>query len=667
MRQVIPASLPQLIRKCFLFAIVCCLQLEATQAMGAATERLAEQRQTFVAARKALGDNRQKEYQRLKRSLKSYPLYGYLDYFELRKQLDQATPRQITRFLDTYRDWPIADRLYTAWLHQLGKTKQWHTFLQHYKPQKSVTLQCYQLRAKLQEKPATRKQTLKKGLSLWLVGKSQPDACDEVFRQLDKAGMLTRNHRWERIRRAFAHNKTSLARHIAKPLSDNDRQWVERWVQMHKKPHQTLSANWVSLDSGLVREIVVHGLKRLARHNQEQAWQHWQQLSKKLPFSDHDRNEIIHDIALFAALNDQPRAAEWLAAVPGAAVDANIRRWRIRNALLNRDWKSALVWIDVLEPAQHDSHEWQYWRATALNELGEQAQANAAYERLSGERNFYSFLAADHIHAPYRMGHDKQTVDEQALQKLAHSAGMVRAHELMLAGMSIEARREWRNAIAGFDKQQLKLAAALADRWGWHDRAIATAAKARYWSDLDLRFPMSHLELIENNAKRYRIDPALIYGVIRQESAFMEDARSHTGALGLMQLMPGTARLTSKSLGIRYPGKPRLLQAEDNIHIGTAYLRKMLDRYNDSPVLAAAAYNAGPHRVSRWLPREHTLPAALWLLRIPFRETHGYVQRVLAYATVFDWRQQRPTIRLSARMPDVDPAPDGQNVKTSKR
>jgi soluble lytic murein transglycosylase len=365
---------------------------------------------------------------------------------------------------------------------------------------------------------------------------------------------------------------------------------------------------------------------------------------------------VLHDIALFGALNQDPGADEWLAAVPGSATDKAIATWRVRNALLHRQWETALTWIDVLDLETRNSPAWRYWQAYALAELGKDSQAADLYAQIVEERNYYGFLAADHLQRPYSMNNERKAFDATLLDELKQAPGFVRAHELLLLDMRLDARREWQAAIAGLDKEQLAHAAELARRWGWHDRAIATAANARYWSDLVLRFPLAHRDLIETNADRYDIDPALIYGVVRQESAFMEDAHSRVGAMGLMQLMPATARLTAKAAGLRYPGRNGLLEPDHNIRLGSAYFRRMLDRFDDSPVLAASAYNAGPHRVQRWLPKEETLPADLWLLRIPFKETHGYVQNVLAYAAVFDWRTQRNPTRMSARMPPVSPA-----------
>jgi len=362
---------------------------------------------------------------------------------------------------------------------------------------------------------------------------------------------------------------------------------------------------------------------------------------------------VLQSIGLHAALLSHPQAAEWLAAVPTTAANADIRQWRVRTALGNEDWDGVLHWIEELTPTERQSDNWRYWRAYALDAKDRSGDAFTAFARLSEERSYYGFLAADRLQRPYRMNDARLDHQQSQLDTVEHIPGIVRARELYLAGKHTEARREWFHTTGSLPPGQLKLAALLAHRWGWHDRAILTASQAGYWSDLTLRFPLPHREAIFTYASQYDLDPALIYGVIRQESAFMEDARSPVGALGLMQLMPATGKRTARALKIRYRGSQALLHSDQNIRLGSAYLNKLLQRYNGSPVLAAAAYNAGPHRVSRWLPTDHSVPASLWVERIPFRETRSYVRRVLAYATVFEWRLERPLTRLSERMPAI--------------
>ncbi len=623
----------------------------------------AKQRQLFIEANEALATNKKTRYKKLKKSLQQYPLYSYLIYAEMRKKMKTLTGDQVADFLRRYQDMPTARRFYYAWLHYLGKNRRWKDFDRFYQPSSSTTLQCYHLRSQIQRAPENNKETLKKALEIWLVGKSQPDACDPIFKKLK----ITTDHRWERIRRAFNKNQPGLARHIGKKLPEDGKMWLSYWHEAHRKPEKALAKTWTKQDTEFVRSIIKHGLLRLARSKADVAHERWQSLSKTHKFSEEDRGKILHDIALHAALDRIPGAQNWLNQVPETAITPRLRRWRVRTALLNEDWNAALMWIEMLPPAERNSHQWQYWKATSLENTGEKKQALATFKRMSDDRNYYSFLAADKLNLPYSMNDAKETIDTSLTRKIENMPAVIRAREFYLAGIIIDARREWQTVISHLNKQELMAAARVAHDWGWHGRAIATAAQAKYWSDLDMRFPLAHRQLIDTNAEKYQLDPALIYGVIRQESAFMREAQSHVGALGLMQLMPATAKSTSKYAKLRYRGKQSLLKPETNITLGSAYFKKLLDKYDGSPVLAATAYNAGPHRVARWRPSEKPVSAALWILRIPFRETHGYVQKILAYATVFDWRAKRPLVRLKERMPDVLPTTKDGSHPTVKK
>jgi soluble lytic murein transglycosylase len=203
------------------------------------------------------------------------------------------------------------------------------------------------------------------------------------------------------------------------------------------------------------------------------------------------------------------------------------------------------------------------------------------------------------------------------------------------------------------NREELKLAAILADRWGWHDRAILTVARSGEYDDLVLRFPLDHVDNVRRHAANNGLDSGEVFALIRQESAFNSDARSSAGAMGLMQLMPGTGKLTARRNRIPYSGTGMLLDVDKNIELGTSYLRHVMERFAGNPVLATASYNAGPHRVERWLPESGSEPAAIWIAGIPFRETRDYVQRVLAYSVIYDWRMRHPITPLKKRMPDV--------------
>ena len=204
-----------------------------------------------------------------------------------------------------------------------------------------------------------------------------------------------------------------------------------------------------------------------------------------------------------------------------------------------------------------------------------------------------------------------------------------------------------------FTHEELEMAAELADRWGWHDNAILTIAKTGNYDDLELRFPLAHEQEIHKQAGRYKLDPSIVFAVIRQESAFNHQATSPAGARGLMQLMPKTGRKTAKKNNISLGNLFQLFEPVKNIHIGTSYLKQVSDRYEGHAALTAASYNAGPHRVDHWLSEEREYAAAHWIAAIPFGETRRYVQRILTYTAIYDWRLAQPVTKLSVRMPVV--------------
>ncbi len=247
-------------------------------------------------------------------------------------------------------------------------------------------------------------------------------------------------------------------------------------------------------------------------------------------------------------------------------------------------------------------------------------------------------------------------------QVVAEMPGIRRAHEFYQMRKYYPARREWHHALNSMTRVQMQMAATIAKEWGWYDRAIFALGKAKIYDDLVLRFPLLHKDLLSRYAGKRSLDLGWVYGLVRAESAFVEDARSPVGALGLMQVMPATGSETARAIGLKNFRPDRLLEAEVNVPIGSAYLKQMLSRFNGNPLLATAAYNAGPHRIRQWLPKSGCMSPDVWVEKIPFRETRKYVKRVLSYASIYDWRLEAKPVALNARMLAVLPDKQTQAV-----
>jgi soluble lytic murein transglycosylase len=627
------------------------LLLLAVSAVQAKPDPMETQRELFLDARAALQDNRLEEYQSLARQLRDYPLYPYLQFDELRTRLSRADEQEVARFLEAHEGEPVGDRLRQSWLYNLARNQRWALFLRHYRTTGSVDLQCYALQARLNS--GDKKGLVEDILPLWLAGESRPKACDPLFKFLVDGGHLDRNLVWARIRLAMQGNRPALAGYLAKRLPEQEQQWVTLWRAANDKPSATLEDPRLKADTPLAREIILHALRRIARFDAAQAHEKWPAIRDTHDFESEDAATIEGYIAYAAATQRLPHAHAWLMALPAAAESERIREWRIRTAIDLQDWAAVRAHIEALPAEERDSEEWSYWLAFALEKTGERVAAMNRFGDLAKERSYHGFLAADFLHWPYEMGYTPTAYDAAELATLSRRPGLVRARELYRAGLLTDARREWAYAIRDMNNEEFALAAVLADQWGWHDRAILTVARSGNYDDLKLRFPLDHLDSVHRNASDNKLDTGQVFAVIRQESAFNSDARSSAGAMGLMQLMPGTGRLTAKRNRLPYAGASTLLDVDRNIQLGTRYLRQVMERFNDNPVLATAAYNAGPQRVERWLPETGSEPAAIWIAGIPFTETRNYVQRVLTYAAIYDWRMQRTISPLKKRMPPV--------------
>ncbi|MBI3775275.1 MAG: transglycosylase SLT domain-containing protein [Gammaproteobacteria bacterium] len=616
---------------------------------------LTSQRKTFLAAQAAVIAGKSTAFKALLPKLETYPLYGYLLYEDLSRRLSDAKETELRAFLARTTDSPIGSRLRNMWLMQLAQQQRWKLFVTVYEPQDDDELRCYFLRARL----ATGKiqDLMDDTRRMWLVGREQPAACDPVFEAWRRAKGMTEELVWQRIRLAMEAGKLSLAQTLAMHLKPDGRAWVERWVRVHQTPAKELEPSGIRQDTPIAREIMRYGVLRLLKFDVDVANDRWRALKPLYAFTPEQVNVVEREIALQAAYRQHPRALEWLNALP--ATDELVVQWRARIALLQGNWIALRAVITALPPADAQQDQWLYWKARALAEIGS-AQGESVYDgvvfelfdALVGRRSYYGFLAADRLTREYEFKHASVQFTDADLAQIAQLPGMQRAYELLLLDRTLDARKEWLLTTARFNSRQLQVAAVLAHQWGWHDRAILTMAQSADNDDMDVRFPMAYQDQVAAVSNRYGLDPAWVYGIIRQESAFMLDSRSGVGAMGLMQLMPATASFTAKLIKQPFKGNFELLDVDRNIELGSAYLKHLADQYGGNPVLATAAYNAGPQRVNMWMPAA-TQAADVWVETVPYRETREYIKRVLTYTTIFDQRLGGPTTRLSLRMPAV--------------
>jgi len=626
------------------------LWLLLTPAITLSTPSLEQQRSDFLKAERALANGDTAAYRTLSERLRDYPLYPYLEYQQLLQQIDALDSSQVELFLSSHSDTPLAWQMRQKWLFELVRRERWWTYLVFYKPKMGSTLHCHYLTALL-ETGKTR-QALDQAESVWLHGRSRPKACDRILETWIDAGELTPELAWQRVVLAMQASEGGLANYLKRFLNDEQKGWLAAWRELQRHPERIAGPQPALAGSPSLNRITLDAFSRLTRRDSDLALQIWPGLREKLDPATRYQGER----ALLRGLidSDHPQRLAQLDGFTPATDDHAMHERRLRVALEEQDWPRLLKWIDRLPAELKGSDRWRYWRARALAENNQQETADALLREVAGERSYHGFLAADRLNLPYRYDDNAIDLEQAGIDRLARKPGLMRARELFQLGRYIDARREWRRVERKLNRLDLKRVSKLAQSWGWHDRAIFTLARTGYWDDLVLRFPLEHQALVSENSKASALDSAWVFAVIRQESAFSADAQSPAGAMGLMQLMPATARFIARKEKLKSPRSSQLVRPELNIRLGTAYLNHVFRQLGEHQVLATAAYNAGPHRVTKWLP-EQTLPADIWVELIPYNETRRYTERVLSYAAIYDQRLQRPLQRLASRMPPVRP------------
>jgi soluble lytic murein transglycosylase len=380
--------------------------------------------------------------------------------------------------------------------------------------------------------------------------------------------------------------------------------------------------------------MIIHILERLAQRKPEQAAQHLTRLHKHYGFNDNQRLQVERQIGLRLAYRYDDKAHSHLAQVNQQRADEDTLRWQAQIALRQSDWKTLLDTLSLMPFSDRQQPKWQYWTARALTMTNQAAQAEPILQQLAQGRHYYGFLAADHLNLPYQLNRHTAAPapDLNTLRQTYPAIALVEA--LFAVNWSVSANREWQHLIQTAAAEDLAGLAAIASAWQQHNIAIRTLAQGQLWDRIDLRFPTPYKEPVMQSAEKNKIQPSWIYGVMRRESAFSSDIRSPAGAVGLMQILPNTARYVGRKIGYSRHQYANLTDARSNIELGSAYLRYLLERYDGNLVLATAAYNAGPKRVDSWIT-DQVIAADQWIDSIPFQETRRYVKAVLEYTMVF--------------------------------
>ena len=587
-------------------------------------------RKTFLQAEKQVWKSNSSSYKILYNQLHYYPLQPYLDQQKLIHKISLSKADEIGKFLTKYKGSPLDWPLRKKWLTYLAKRNKQALFIKFFEPTDSAELNCNYLQFRLNF-GANPQLILPEVTALWVVGKSQPKVCDQLFKKWQTAGFRTDAVIWQRIALAADGGKHTLLPYLTKLLPESEQYLGTLWHKVRRDPDFITKLSRFKNKSAKEAEIFSYGLNRLIWRRPERALAIFDNAVKVFPFTEQQKQQITLKFALALASKDHKEAEHWLYQVDDTLLDGSIIQWRIANALKKQDWPSIKRELEVLPISQKNELQWKYWYGRSLVLTDEISKGQKILAELAEKRHYYGFLAASHLDKKVNLQDKPLVFTESEKQALLTNPAAKRAFELFYLERYNQARREWNYWLSQLNDRQKLMASKIAHGEKWFDRAIFTLSKVGYLDDVDLRFPLAFDDEIHHYSDRHKVNPAWTFAIARRESSFMPDAHSLAGAKGLMQVMPRTAKhLISKSLSKNY-----LLTVKNNINLGTKYLRQLLDNNKGNAILATAAYNAGPYRVKSWLKRGKTLPADVWIETIPYKETRNYVKSVLAYQQIY--------------------------------
>ncbi|MEW6119999.1 MAG: transglycosylase SLT domain-containing protein [Pseudomonadota bacterium] len=604
----------------------------------------------ILKAHQAWAAKKSAAFERAVRNLPADHVLGpYVEYWRLMLSARDDDSR-IADYLARQAGSRTAELLRADWLRTLGARADWTRYLAEYprleKP--DIVHRCYAFRAE----SAQRNQShAREAVALWFTGRDLPGACTPLFAQLIEAGLLREEDVWRRVRLALEAGNPGVARSVSAALPEAVRPAPALFDRATRDPARLLGAG---LDAGRRgdREIALYALDRLARSDSQAAARALDAWSAR--FTPDERQAAWGRLATWAARRHEPAALPWYALAGTQGINDMQREWWVRAALRAGEWTIAGAVIDSMGDAQRAQPVWRYWRARAWLATGQRAAALPLLLVLSREHHYHGQLAQEELGPVAGAPAVNIKSGGEAIDAVARLPGIARAMALYELGLRSEANAEWNWSIRMFTDAQLLAAAELARRAEWYDRAIHTAERTRDLHDFELRFLAPYRELAQQAARDNGLDEAWVFGLMRQESRFVNVARSNVGASGLMQIMPATARWIARRLGVERFRTADIQDPATNIRFGAYYLKHVQTTLDGSPVLATAAYNAGPSRAQRWRDTR-PMEAAVYIESIPFAETRDYVKKVMSNAMYYAARFGQPSVLLKDRLGMVPP------------
>jgi soluble lytic murein transglycosylase len=574
-----------------------------------------------------------------------------VDYWKLDLELGQVKGsadlsrlgEELRHFREQHPDSTLNGPLRITWLKTLGLYQDWHDFEQTLDAPSlnDREVACLELQRRVSQNDPN---ALKEVRELWFKPGTPSASCIPLFHTLQNQGMLGDAEIIKPLRRAFASHDLALVKLIGGFISSENNLSDADIKSADQTPLRYLERLKDEPATPLRAELTAFALEQLARKDPATAAARLNAMESHLPTGL--RAWVWQQIGRQGALIHDPHALEWFNQGRLGDHEDELSGWWVRAALLKEDWESVLDAIASMSAEEQKRPAWQYWQAHALLATGNGLKARKLLKALSHDSSFYGLLALEALGQTFTPPPEGRPVE--AAERDGLDASLNRALRLRTLGLIAEARTEWAAQNRKFTPRQRHVAADWAARHFWYDRAIYSIDRADNEGDLALKFPLPERDLLHTHCQELSMDEAWVYGLMRQESHFVNDAKSRTGASGLMQIMPATARWVAKKIPLKGFNLKQLSEPKVNVRMGVWFLHH-LHEITGNAVLATAGYNGGPGRVSRWLATSPN-DVPIFIETIPFDETRGYVQKVMYNATVYNHRLGLPSQSLNQRL-----------------
>ncbi|MES2955894.1 MAG: transglycosylase SLT domain-containing protein [Pseudomonadota bacterium] len=604
---------------------------------------------------------------------RGHALEAWAAYWEIRARLGEASAQEVQDVMARYAGSYQEDRLRNDWLLLLGQRRDWAAFAAEYPNYRmgdDRDVRCYALLVEHLKNPGADARLAEEVRRNWFAQREASDGCNAAASRLIGNRNLTTQDAWIKARLATEANRPRAARDAVEIIAPEAVSLVN---ELHASPARFLTTKVIAI-SKVRKEIIVLALVKLASTDAEGAARFMED-KWATQLSDEERNWVWGAIGRQAAsrLASTDSVGYFARVTKDTDLSDDMLGWKVRAALRAGStprWPLVLAGINAMSEGARKEPVWAYWKARALLSNApaaaasapvppQRAEALALLQSMASVRGFYEQLALEELGQKITLPARPPALTAEEKEAARLNPGLNRSAYAIAIGLRSEGVREWNYSTnlhtrGGMNERELLAAAQFAcDRSIW-DRCINTSERTPNAFDAEQRFPMPFREAVTQRSQGIGLDPAYVYGLIRQESRFIMDARSGVGASGLMQVMPATARETARHIGLTGFTADQINDRDTNIIIGTAYLKRALDDFGGSMPLAAAAYNAGPGRPRSWR-NGPVIEAAIWAENVPFSETRDYVKKVLSNTTNYAALISGQPQSLKARLGTVGP------------